>query len=583
MERGFKKFAGWVLSLNFVLLAGLVIVVALAAYQVYLSARRQALEQVRVRQELLATQAARGIEDFYRDVLDDLDVLSKSKDRQTLGASVWESWRGRVTRLVELDPVTGKVVYQFHDGVRADLPEVITADMPWLKALSRPSIGSIRRESSGYLSVVATKTAGSKPVAIVAVVPILTIETRFLNDLVHPGSMGAVLCDHETRVLSSDHRELLGVVLSDPTMDPRIREVTEQSLQLGQRSTREFLQRRFIRGVELDPAMMTIQPVNLADGTRWWLGVSSNLTQVDSAVGKFFKQAIIGGSLVIAAITAILVSTSTQVIRGRLKVERLQRELLSRELDQAREIQLSWLPEQQETVVPLDIAGVNRPASHVSGDFYNWFELEDRRVCVVIGDVTGHGLPAAFLMATTQLLVRAVITRLPDPGQCLTEMNRLLCQHVFSGQFVTLLVLVIDPATNKVELATAGHPPPLVGTGHGFEFLKVEPQLVLAIEPSASYKTQRFDLQPGSSILLYTDGVTDVQSPTGERAGDDWLAKAIVGSFKSSTDIIHAMMDAIDAYRSGREPADDLTLCAIQLQPQSADRESVQTTVSSTS
>ena len=197
--------------------------------------------------------------------------------------------------------------------------------------------------------------------------------------------------------------------------------------------------------------MATIQPVDLPDGKEWWLGVSSSLADAEASVARFFRRALIGAAFIVAAMTAILVSTSTQIIRGRLRLERVQREMLTSELNQAREIQLMWLPEQQKTQVPIDIAAVNRPASHVSGDFYNWFELPDGRVCIVIGDVTGHGLSAAFLMATTQLLVRAIITRIPDPGQCLTETNRLLCTHVFSGQFVTLLVLILDPRKNTKE------------------------------------------------------------------------------------------------------------------------------------
>src|SRR5262245_40878248 len=127
-----------------------------------------------------------------------------------------------------------------------------------------------------------------------------------------------------------------------------------------------------------------------AGGWRWL-----QASDVDAAVAKFFRRALIGAGVIIVAMTMILVSTSTTMIRSRLKLERVQHEMLTRELDQAREIQLMWLPEQNsDNPFPLDIAAVNRPASRVSGDFYNWFELGDGRICVVIGDVTGHGLPA---------------------------------------------------------------------------------------------------------------------------------------------------------------------------------------------
>jgi len=275
--------------------------------------------------------------------------------------------------------------------------------------------------------------------------------------------------------------------------------------------------------------------------------------------------------VIIVAMTMILVSTSTTMIRGRLRLERVQREMLTRELDQAREIQLMWLPksaDQQDKTknFPIDIAAVNRPASHVSGDFYNWFELSDGRICIVIGDVTGHGLPAAFLMATTQLLVRAIIERVPDPGACVRETNRLLCQHVFSGQFVTLLVAILDPPKNTLALATAGHPAPVIGAGEEFTALNIEPQLVLAIDGNVDYRTQHFDLPDGASILLYTDGVTDVQNPGDERMGEDWLTRGVYGMFNRAQDLVDAVLDGIDTYRNGREPADDLTLVAIQLQ-----------------
>src|SRR5439155_23598447 len=134
------------------------------------------------------------------------------------------------------------------------------------------------------------------------------------------------------------------------------------------------------------------------------------------------------------------------------------------------------------------------------------------------------------------------------------------------GQFITLLVIVLDPQRNTIELATAGHPAPLVGTGDALTPLSVAPQLVLAVDHDVVYRTQRFDLPAGASLLLYTDGVTDVQSPGGSRMAEDALQKSVYGRFRSAADIVTAVLDVIDAFRAGREPADDLTLVAIQLQ-----------------
>src|SRR6201999_795865 len=131
------------------------------------------------------------------------------------------------------------------------------------------------------------------------------------------------------------------------------------------------------------------------------------------------------------------------------------------ELAEARQIQLAWLPEPTGSDCDsLDVAAVNLPASHISGDFYNWFALPDGRTAIVIGDVTGHGMAAAFLMATTQLLVRGVMTRVGDPGACLEEVNRQLCTQVFNGQFVTMVLMVIDSEQQYIDIANAGHPAP---------------------------------------------------------------------------------------------------------------------------
>jgi sigma-B regulation protein RsbU (phosphoserine phosphatase) len=169
-------------------------------------------------------------------------------------------------------------------------------------------------------------------------------------------------------------------------------------------------------------------------------------------------------------------------------------DILNRELTQARQIQLQWLPDQPCSFQQIDLAAVNMPASHVSGDFYNWFELPDGRIVVMVGDVTGHGMAAAFLMATTQLLVRTTMPGLCNPGLCLEEVNRQLCIQVFNGQFVTMLVMVMDPENGEIALASAGHPPPFVWENDVITELAIDPQLVLGVDPETKYETQRFPL-----------------------------------------------------------------------------------------
>jgi sigma-B regulation protein RsbU (phosphoserine phosphatase) len=264
--------------------------------------------------------------------------------------------------------------------------------------------------------------------------------------------------------------------------------------------------------------------------------------------------------------TAILFSTAVQLIRARLRTERVRHDLITRELNQAREIQLAWLPRQGLALGAMDIAAVNQPASHISGDFYNWFELPDGRAVVTIGDVTGHGLSAAFLMATTQLLVHTTMLRLEDPGKTLFEVNKQLCTQVFNGQFVTMLVCVVDTDAGTLEVATAGHYPPIIGEGGVFRSLPVEPQLVLGVEKDTKYPTERFDLRSGASLVLYTDGVIDAQSPEGKRFDVNRIIESIRGHADTAQSLLDTIVGRIDHFRGPRNLPDDLTLVCIQTQ-----------------
>lgn len=569
MERAARRFASWVLGLHLLGLLALVLIVIYVSFELYSNTRRQAMEQMRIRQELLAGQAARGIEEFYRSVLEDMELQRRAPvgtvSEEVMRALIWEQLRGRASQLIEVDAATVTPIARFSDETEFAMDELLKSAAEWLRTVKAPAVSHAIPVKGKSSVLIAMPTSGpSANRLLMAVVPLRAVESRFLNTLNEPQSMSATLVDDRVRVLSADAPGLVGTDMTSAASDPRIREVANEFMQQGQRGTREFLEPMTVAGVKLEPALATMQPVVMPDGKRWWLAVSSGLAAVDNAVRQFLRRTVAIAGLIVLGGTAVLVSTSTQIIRERLRLERVQREALTRELDQAREIQLMWLPERQETEVALDVSAVNRPASHISGDFYNWFELPDGRTCVVIGDVTGHGLPAAFLMATTQLLVRTSIIRLQDPGRSMREVNRQLCQHVFSGQFVTLLILVIDPARGSIELATAGHPAPIAGTDGEYAPLKVDPELVLAIDRDVSYTTQRFELPLDASVLLYTDGVTDVENVAGDRLDPSGLQTSLFGRFSSAKTIVESVLDRVDEFRGTVEPKDDLTLVAIR-------------------
>jgi serine phosphatase RsbU (regulator of sigma subunit) len=399
---------------------------------------------------------------------------------------------------------------------------------------------------------------------LIAVVPIHEVEVRFLKSLNDQDDAHAWLIDERMTAMAASRRQMVGANMADIS-DPDLRALAIDYIQHGRAGT-EVVEKPFSIGtMKFIPTMVAGEAVRIGD-TTWELFITTELSKVDGVVNRLFHRALLWGAFVIVSITAILVSTAMQMIGGRVRLERVRHEMIDRELTQAREIQLAWLPDSSLPVPSIDIAAINSPASHISGDFYNWFELPDGRLVVTIGDVTGHGMAAAFLMATTQLLVRNTMARLGDPGECLAEVNRQLCVQVFNGQFVTMLIMVLDLTSGALEMATAGHPAPLLADGESFQPLPLEPQLVLGIERNTRYVTEKYQLAPQSSLLLYTDGVVECLGTGGTRFSTDGLQRTLYGRYHSAQAILDRVIAAVDAFRGGLELTDDLTLVAIQLQ-----------------
>jgi serine phosphatase RsbU (regulator of sigma subunit) len=421
---------------------------------------------------------------------------------------------------------------------------------------------------------------------LVAVVPFGNVQRSFL-DVINAQDAIAVTILEDSPTLGSPASFPGALGFVDQISDPRVRAAAEHYLSTGGRGSaiarvplrgyardggtplgRDDGTREGLNNNPLKERLFVIEPLSLP-GKRSLVLVSAWLTEVDRVVAATYRRAAIGAGVVMLLVTGILVSTALQLIRARVRLERERHAMLRKEIDQARQIQLAWLPSNERGCPhACDIAAANKPATQISGDFYDWFELDACRVAVTIGDVTGHGMSAAFLMATTQLLVRTTMRRARDPGSCLDEVNRLLCGAGFGGQFVTMLVAVVDTDRGEIEIASAGHYPPLLSNGDGsLHPLAMESSFVLGIEPEVSYETSRFKLPGGSSVLLYTDGVIEARSAAGEHFTASRLRKALDGGHGSAQQMIDAVIAAVDDFRGARELQDDLTIVALQLQP----------------
>jgi len=601
MELATRKFARKVLIIHLILLIGVIVVVIIAAAGVYHSSRKQAIAQAEQREELLAKQTAKGIESYYRSILSDLELIRRSEQQESpeslvpttrpargattrprladIGAQtlprfgpftaglIWRQLQGRASHLFIVEHKTAAVTLSLPLD-EPNLPRVLARNhAKWLESLQDAAISPFLKftGSGNGGHMIAVPGVGGR--AIVAVVPIESVRKNFFDPLNKERGVSAVLIEKDGDAMVAVDPRLVGKSVVRLISDPQVQAVIRKHIVEGQNGAWVIEKPTDLSGITLPPRVAAAETITSLPGQRWTVMIMSPLDEINAVVNPIFNRAILWAAFVVVAMTAILFSTSLQLIRGRTRLERFRHDMLRRELKRARDIQLAWLPRKPPECPAVDIAALNQPASHISGDFYNWFDLPDGRLAVCIGDVTGHGMSAAFLMATTQLLVRTTLPRINDPGQCLAEVNRQLCHQHFSGQFVTMLLLVVDHKSGTMELATAGHLPPMVSSDGHFSTLELEPQLVLGVDPESQYSTQGYPLSPQTVILLFTDGLLDAQSPNGERFGASGLSRHLSPGVMNPKSLLDKLMQSVLAFCQARELSDDLTAVALHYRP----------------
>jgi hypothetical protein len=580
-----RRFVWKMLLVHLVLLVGLVVMLAIATRLVYNSFRQEAIRAVQGRQHLLAIQTTRGIENYYESIQNVLDLLSRWNENSpgraaaaaaigppaariwTLAPLMWNQLEGRASHLFALNPANMDVLKSFstENAPKGSAERIARGNGRWLGQVHGPAVSRLVKIDEHRATLVAVPVGGSPKLLLVAVVPVERIDAQFLDRLSSGHQpLSAMLLDDGGGILAFSQPQLFAAHPPGDLDDPHLAAQARQFLELGRSGRQSFNTPLPNEAIALLPTITTAFPVHVG-GHNWWLVISSSLSYVDEVIDHLFGQIIWWSVFVILSMTALLVSSFITVLRGRFRLERLRHEMLTQEIEQARDIQLAWLPARSQTLGRVDVAAINHPASHISGDFYNWFELDDGRLAICVGDVTGHGMAAAFLMATTQLMARTTMMRLKDPGRAMQEINRQLCTQVFRGQFVTMLILVLDLENNRMEAATAGHYPPLLSDGGPFEPMGICPQLILGVQPGLKYPTEYFDLPNEATMLLYTDGVLDAQAPDGRRFDQEKIQAALAGPFDSAEGMIEGVVTALKQFCNGRPPADDLTLVAIHL------------------
>src|ERR687896_564779 len=214
-------------------------------------------------------------------------------------------------------------------------------------------------------------------------------------------------------------------------------------------------------------------------------------------------------------------SNISAVMEQRLEQERMERERIEQELRVARRIQQASLPKETPTLAGWQVSPFYQPAREVGGDFYDFFELEDGRVGVVVGDATGKGIPAALLAEATSNMLRAVAQALDStsPGKVLERVNETLLARIPPNMFVTCFYAILDPESGSLLYANAGHDLPYLRRRNGEAEEMRARGMPLGLMPGMSYEQKEIVLEEGEATLLYSDGRVEAHNPQREMFG----------------------------------------------------------------
>ena len=241
---------------------------------------------------------------------------------------------------------------------------------------------------------------------------------------------------------------------------------------------------------------------------------------------------------------------------------------LQQELEIARQMQLSILPRSAPDVDEVDIAATMIAAKEIGGDFYDYFPIDDEHLAVVVADVSGKGVPAAFFMAISRTLLKSNALFLREPGATIKALNDQLCAENDQMMFVTVFYSVLHLPTGRLVYVNAGHNPPVRLTDTGAALFPRGRNMALAVMEGQEYIEGEVMLAPGETVVLYTDGVTEATNAENALFGDDALLAAMAAIGSDPRGVVTAripdqLVRSVRGFENGAAQADDITVVAL--------------------
>lgn len=251
--------------------------------------------------------------------------------------------------------------------------------------------------------------------------------------------------------------------------------------------------------------------------------------------------------------------------------EHNQLESIKNDLAIAGEIQQTILPRSfppfPELTEVVDIYASMTPAKDVGGDFYDFFQIDDERIGLVIADVSGKGVPASLFMAVSRTLLRATALRGISSAECLTYANKLLCKESLDSMFVTVFYGIYHYKTGMMDYTNAGHNPPyLLRGGRTVECLSVSSNFVVGVFDDIEFESNTLTFGIGDTLLLYTDGVTEAFNDKREQFSESNLQDILASMHESSSakEVVTSVLQSVKTFSGDYPQSDDITLLSLQ-------------------
>lgn len=254
---------------------------------------------------------------------------------------------------------------------------------------------------------------------------------------------------------------------------------------------------------------------------------------------------------------------------ARLLVTFMEKQKQDAEMDIARNVQRALLPETLPEADGYDFFASYEAAQAVGGDYYDCVLLERNKVCLAFGDVAGKGVPASLVMSRLSSVVRNTLEFVQDAGPLVERINNHMCTNAIEGRFVTFVLVILDLKTHKFSIVNAGHMSPMIRKADGSieEFGDEMVGLPIGVVDGFSFDVEQRVLQPGETVVIFTDGVSEAMNPKGDLYGFERLREVVKKGPGDAATLGKAILADVKKHASGRAQNDDITLMAFGRRP----------------